>query len=59
MVGIKIIDVKEVDEKLVDRLMTLNFCEKCRRGYGADNLKRNLYNELLCKECFALQEDRE
>ena len=59
MVGIKIIDVKEVDEKLVDRLMTLNFCEKCRKGYGSDNLKKNLHGELLCKECFVHQEKAE
>ncbi len=25
-------------------------------AYGAEDLKRNLHNELLCKECFAVQE---
>lgn len=42
-----------------DRLITLNFCEKCRKGYGAEDLKRNLHNELLCKVCFENQEDSE
>lgn len=37
-----------------DKIMTLNFCEKCRRGYGFKDLKRNLNGELLCLECFAL-----
>lgn len=36
-----------------EEYITLNFCEKCRKGFGSDELKRNLHNELLCLECYA------
>ncbi len=39
-----------------NRLITLNFCEKCRKEYGSKDLKRNLHNELLCKKCYAKSE---